>query len=127
EAADDGRPAETLLASSGYRYVVVTGVGADVPDLGFLMPLVRAMSVEQAAPVVVAAAATGGDAEEVAADRGIVMDPWRTDDELDERISTVDDLELFPGLMAVVFSIEDLSTSRRGHYGVGSGAESLLP
>ena len=43
------------------------------------------------------------------------------------RISTVDNLESVSGLTAVMLSLDDLGRDRRGHYGIGPGAESQLP
>jgi len=127
EAAPGGREAETLLASDGYRYVIVTGPQPDVPDLSFLLPLVQAMATDDPAPVVVATAATGDDPVEVEETRTQALAPLREDDDVNGRITTVDDLETFEGVAAVVFGLEDLSRNRRGHYGVGDGSESLLP
>jgi len=123
-APGGGASAQDLLTEQGYRYVVVSGPEPDLPDTAFLRPLLRALSSDRPAPVVVASAATGGDAEKV---RGAVVSPLLEDDTLAGRISTVDDLEQFSGVAAVVLALEDLAEGRRGHYGVGDGASSLLP
>ena len=43
------------------------------------------------------------------------------------RLSTVDNLESFMGEAASVLAVEDLAVPRVGHYGVGPGADRLLP
>lgn len=121
------RDQERMLASSGYRYVVVTGVEPDVPDAGFLLPLLQAMTVDGPAPVVVASAATGADAEAVEANRELPLAFLREDGSINDRVSTVDDLETLAGIAAVLRTLEDLAGPERGHYGVGEGRDSLLP
>jgi len=43
------------------------------------------------------------------------------------RLSTVDNLESAMGQTAVVLALEDLGVPRFGHYGVGPGAQRVLP
>lgn len=124
EAASGGAPVDQVLTQQGYRYVVVTGATPDVPDASFLRPLLRDMAADQPAPVVAASAAVGDDPEAV---RSLPIKPLIDDDSIGARVSTVDDLESFSGVAAVVMSLEDLGQGRRGHYGVGEGAKSLLP
>lgn len=127
EAAPDGREEEALLAASDYRYVVVTGPAADVPDVGFLLPLLQTMTADDVAPVVVASAATGEDAAEVERDRVVPLAPLRTDDTVADRLSTVDDLESFAGIAAVVRVVAGMGDDEPGHYGHGEGSDRLLP
>ena len=75
-------------------------------------------------PVVVASAAVGDDPERT---RNAVVGPIRSDEPLKKNVSTVDDLESFDGLAAVVLAVEDLDNDVHGHYGVGDGATSLPP
>ncbi len=123
-APGGGATTEDLLADDGYRYVVVSGPEPDLPDADFLQPLLRELTADRPAPVVVASAATGDDAEKV---RGAVIGPLLEDDRISDRISTVDDLEQFSGVAAVVIALEDLGEGRRGHFGVGEGASAQLP
>lgn len=112
-----------LLSGHGYRYVVVTGPNPDVPDSAFLLPLVRALTDDHPAQVVVASAATGDDAED---ERARTLKPYVDDDTVHDRISSVDDLEDFSGVAAVMLSLSDLGIDQRGHYGYGDG-RTLLP
>jgi hypothetical protein len=112
-----------LLSGRGYRYVLVTGANTDVPDSAFLLPLVRALTDEHAADVVVASAATGDDAEN---ERATTLRPYVEDSDVRDRISSVDDLEDFSGVAAVMLSLADLGIDQRGHYGYGDG-RTLLP
>lgn len=124
EAGGAATDAHALLTGQGYRYVVVTGSSPDVPDTAFLLPLVRELAADRPAQVVVAAAATGDDAETV---RDITLQPFLDDDAVAERISSVDDLEDFSGVAAVMLSLSDLGLDRRGHYGYGEGRTQLPP
>jgi len=122
--APEGGSPEGLLTDGGYRYVVVSGPDPELPDSDFIQPLLRAITANRPAPLVVASAATGEDPEAV---RGAVIDPLLEDDTLADRISTVDDLESFSGVAAVIMALEDIGRGRRGHYGVGEGVSDLLP
>jgi hypothetical protein len=112
-----------LLSGHGYRYVLVTGANPDVPDSAFLLPLVRALTADHPADVVVASAATGDDAEN---ERATPLRPYVEDNDVRDRISSVDDLEDFSGVAAVMLSLNDMGIDQRGHYGYGDG-RTLLP
>lgn len=127
QAADDGRPEEALLAGRDYRYVVVTGSAADVPDAEFLLPLLQAMTADDIAPVVVATAATGEDAADVEETRARPLAPLRQDDAVADRLSTVDDLESFAGIAAVLRVVAGMGDDEPGHFGHGEGSDRLLP
>lgn len=124
EPAEEGRGIDEVLATPGHRYVIVSGAGAEVSDGDFFRPLLRAMTEDGPAPVVVASAAVGEGAE---ADRDAVVGPLLAEDVIAARVTTVDDLESLSGLMAVMLGLDDLGRDRRGHYGVGPGADSQLP
>jgi len=114
---------DALLTGHGYRYVLVTGADPDVPDSAFLLPLVKALTGDHPADVVVASAATGDDAEN---ERSTTLRPYVEDNDIRDRISSVDDLEDFSGVAAVMLSLADLGIDQRGHYGYGDG-RTLLP
>jgi hypothetical protein len=120
---DGGSADDLLLTGTGYRYVIVSGFGAAVPDSQFVLPLVNDLGGTQPAPVVVASAAVGDDPEKT---RLVTVGAIRETDPLNKNVSTVDDLESFDGDAAVVLALEDLNEVH-GHYGVGNGASSLLP
>ena len=122
-----GQEDAPVLGGDAYRYVVVTGPQPDVADADFLLPLLVDMTADGPAPVVVASAATGDDPEAREAGRALPVAAIRDDDDLRDRISTVDDLEIFEGLAAVMLVIDDLDGVQRGHYGLGEGRDSLLP
>ncbi len=102
------------------RYLVVSGAGAEVGDDVVAVPLAQAYA--QALGRVVAAESgvdsDGGRAVFVGLLRG---------DTVSGRLSTVDNLESPIGQTAAVLALEDLGTPRFGHYGVGPGAQRVVP
>jgi hypothetical protein len=113
-------PTLASLPLSNTRYLVISGAGADAGDDVVAVPLVQAYA--QASGRVVAAESgvdtDGGRAVFVGLLRG---------DSLAARMSTVDNLESPMGQTAAVLALEDLGVPRFGHYGVGPGAQRLLP
>ena len=126
-----------VVPEAGLRVVVISGPGAVVSDAEVLEPLLDELTEDAVpqvgGPVVVAAQRgpdEGAEATEdfdPAAERVSFVGPLRTTDGLRERLSTVDDLERFTGLLAVVLALEHGAAGQYGHHGVGEGAQSLLP
>ncbi len=105
----------------GLRVVVVSGAGADVGDDEVAMPLTQDLSQ---APARLVAAESGQDSP---GGRGVFVGLVRKNDAIASRVSTVDNMESPMGQAAVVLAIEDLSGPRTGHFGVGPGAQRLVP
>lgn len=129
EPPDGGSGSDPVLtaAGGGYRYLVVSGPTPELPNEDFLLPLLRALGADGPVPVVVASAATG---DQIAEGRLDFLSELRDDKSLDGRISTVDDLDQYPGLLAVVYGLAEVgpgADGRHGHYGVGKGATALVP
>jgi hypothetical protein len=130
-------PPGVFAPSSGLRVLAVSGEGAVVPDDLILVPVIDQVSggavAGEPGPVAVAAQrgpafdpAPPEDADPAAA-RVVFVGPIREDDDLRARVSTVDNLELFPGLAATVLALNHGAGGQYGHYGIGEGAQSLLP
>jgi hypothetical protein len=122
--------------------VLVSGMTADVPDDLVAVPLARALVARQgsggsARPAVdlLAAEAVPPADEEVEGDaegQGEPPEPaafvgMLREEDVGDRLSTVDNLDAFAGRLAAVVAIDDLAAGRRGHYGVGPGAQRLVP
>ena len=114
-------PALTSLPAAGLRVVLVSGAGADVADDDLAVPL--AVALGQSSARLVAAEA----GQDTPGGRSVFVGLLRKDTSVGPRISTVDDLESPGGQAAVVLALADLAAPRTGHYGVGPGAERLLP
>lgn len=122
-----GRDPALTAAGGGYRYLVVSGPTPDLPNDEFLLPLLQALGAGGPVPVVVASAATGDQADK---QRVAFLGQLRDDKSLDGKLSTVDDLEQYPGLLAIVYGLAEVgpgSEGRHGNYGVGKGATALVP
>ena len=108
------------LPLANTRYLVVSGAGAEVGDEVLAVPLVQAYA--QISSRVVAAES----GEDTQGGRGVFVGLLRGD-VVSARLSTVDNLESPMGQTAAVLALEDLGVPRFGHYGVGPGAQSILP
>lgn len=124
EPPENGKSSDQVVLDGGYRYVFVSGPGADLSDDALLQPLVKSLSTSSDIPVVVASAAVGSDPESV---RLAVVGPIRDDSSVSQSVSTVDDLESFDGIAATILAIQELGTGNHGQYGVGAGATAMLP
>jgi hypothetical protein len=111
-----------LLPAAGARYVVVSGPGAELPDADVFLPFLARLTDRSPVSVVAAQSGTGGEES-----RTVFVGLIRDDDELRQLVTTVDDLETFAGRAATVLALQDAARGRIGHYGVGDGADSLLP
>ena len=132
--APDGGPDDVAdLAVPDTRVVLVSGATAEVPDVDLAVPLARALvarggSDEPAVELLAAEAVppVDADAEAEAREPAAFVGVLREDD-VGDRLSTVDNLDAFAGRLAAVVAIQDLGAGRRGHYGVGPGAQRLVP
>lgn len=119
------------LPAAGLRLVIVSGPEASIPPSALLVPVlieysfggpVPALAVE---PTIVVP--EDGDDEPP---ESLVID-IRQDEDLVDRVSTVDDLERVPGLVATVLALSDADPAAPpvpvGHYGSGEGATLLPP
>lgn len=113
----------------GTRFVVASGEGADVADPMGAIALIKALTAAGGTSSRVVAVEPGRPAQgrdpEV---RGRFIGPLRSEGkDLDNRVSTVNNLEDFRGRVAAVLAVVDLGVGRVGHYGTGSGADRLVP
>ena len=109
------------LPRGGVRVALVSGAGANVGDDQVATPLAQALGLSSARVV---AAEAGQDSP---GGRAVFVGLLRKDDVVGPRLSTVDNLESAMGQAATVLALDDLAVPRTGHYGVGPGAQRLLP
>lgn len=107
------------LPTGGVRVVLISGAGADVGDDQLATPLAQALSSGRLVAAEAGQNTPGG--------RGVFVGLLRNDSVVAARISTVDNLESPMGQAAAVLALEDLAVPRTGHFGVGPGAQRLLP
>ena len=114
-------PAVASLPLPDTRFVLVSGAGAAVGDELAAIPLAEALA---ASPSKAVAAEAGQDTD---GGRGVFVGLVRSDAAARDKVSTVDNLESPMGQAAVVLALEELGSARVGHFGVGAGAQRLLP
>jgi hypothetical protein len=126
--APDGAPEDVVpLPDPTTRVVLVGGPDPDVPDRVLSLPLVRNLTVPRDDRVALATLVVAPrPGEDVDAGEALVASV-RDDDELEARVSSVDDVDEFAGRLAAVLALADLGAGRIGHFGVGPGAQRLLP
>lgn len=110
----------------GTRLILFSGSTADVPVDQLAAPLTEQLVIDRTGIPAVGLLA----AEDLASEDGSTPDflvALREDDAVASRLSTVDNISDFAGRLAVVLALGDLGAGRVGHYGVGSGAQRLLP
>jgi hypothetical protein len=130
------------LAKAGF--VTLEGVGdGDVSAATFPGPSARALLLggpesdmvarttmaEMARALVTASTLTAvGEVDpEGFTNRGLWLAPIRNDDDLSERVSTIDNVDLVEGRVASALAISALTRGVVGSFGFGAGAESTVP
>ncbi|MBA3267139.1 MAG: copper transporter [Acidimicrobiia bacterium] len=123
--APPGQAASTIPPSGAIpesvRVVLVSGAGAGLGDDEVALPLAQDLGQGGGRLVAVESG------QDTPGGRGVFVGLVRNDDEVGARVSTVDNLESPMGQAAVVLALEDLAVPRTGHFGVGPGAQRLLP
>jgi copper transport outer membrane protein MctB len=109
--------------SPNTRMLLIDGAQAHPPPGTVSLPILRAAA---AAGGRLALAEVFRPTPTVKA-RGAVVRGVREDPALSRVISTIDDLDELRGQVALTLAIQELGTSRAGHYGQGPGASSQLP
>jgi hypothetical protein len=116
------------LPSSGLRIVVVDGPGAAIPASQVLQPVLTDLTED--GPVSVVAAQPEVRPEDRTEDAPpLLVALVRGDDQLKERLSTVDDLDRVSGPVAVMLATVDAAPGGPviGHYGTEDGATDWIP
>ena len=114
-------PGPGAIPTPGTRSVIVSGAGARLDDDTMTMPLVTQLALS-GAPIVVAEAG-----QDTPGGRGVFVGLVQQRPETAARVSTVDNLESFIGQAATVLAVRDVGKAPASHYGVGPGAQRLLP
>lgn len=112
----------------GLRVLLVSGAGAEAPDDRVALPFAQALVTSGTAAGNERAALVAAEAGHDAGDgRALFVGLVRSGSDLANRVSTVDNLESPIGQAAAVLALGDLDVPRTGSYGVGPGAQRLLP
>ena len=124
--APDGAASDDLVLAERTRVVLVSGAGGEVPVDLVALPLAGLLVEERAGVPAfgVLAAEDRSRTEEPLVEFVVTL---RTDRQLADRLSTVDNIGDFAGRLAAVLALVDLDDGRLGHYGTGPSAQRLLP
>jgi hypothetical protein len=116
----------TVVPPAGALTVVVSGGRAEVPNAEVAAPFVSALVTRT--PNTVLAAEAGRDATaDQPAERAVFLRPLLDDSAVGQRLSSVDNIEDVRGRIATVLALAALVEGKTGHYGVGRGAQRLVP
>lgn len=131
ELPEDSDDDVVALPATGLRVVVVDSQDASVPEDDVLRPMLTDLASDGPVPVVVSAPTPTALSDDEPLPPGAV-DPLvaavRGDDTLEQRISTVDDLERVGGRIATLLAVQDATFGAEGgHYGMGDGAQRVIP
>lgn len=108
---------------AGSLFLMASGTAAAVPNDALAVPLVRELA-QRLPNRVEAVEATETPAPGRPAPPAFVA-ALRSGPPL--KLTTVDDLDTYPGRVATVLSLDNLPAGKTGHYGVAGGADGLLP
>jgi hypothetical protein len=113
----------STFPSPGARAVVVSGEASDVAASPLVMALAREF-VTLPVPTIATEIYRATDGQPA---RGSVLGPILDDGTLAKSVSTVDDVDLVQGQVAVVLAVAESGEAKVGHYGYGSDADQALP
>jgi hypothetical protein len=116
---------EAVLEVEGYRYVLVSDEGLDPNQHD--APLRLVSDEDRTLPLVVVAPTPDPEPEDPDAPMGGLVGLIRQDSDLEDRVSTIDGIDTFSGLVAMMLVLEDMHVSAPGHYGQAEGAVSVVP
>jgi hypothetical protein len=111
----------STFPTPGPRIVVLGGDGSDLATNSVVEPLTSAFAGLRVPTI--AGALWSSDPST----RGTTLAPIVTDSRFDDLVSTVDDVDLVQGQVAVVLAAEASGQAQFGHYGYGKGADRALP
>jgi hypothetical protein len=113
----------STFPTGGVRASVVGGEASDLAPNSLVTPLAAAFSALKV-PTVAAEVyhATNGRPP-----RATTVATIRNDGVLSKIVSTVDDVDLIQGQVAVVLATDELGQAKVGHYGYGAAADQALP
>lgn len=121
-----GGDGEPVLEVPGYRFVLITGHETDDRQRQAGLGLLSNDEQNAPLPLVVVSASLPSDGEDELTSLSLVQ-AVRDDDELQGQYSTVDNIESFSGVTAMMLLLNDIGSAIPGHYGQGPGAQAVLP
>jgi hypothetical protein len=119
-----------VLPASGLRVVFVGGPGAELSPEQIVVPILIELASDGPVPAVAVEPSIEPSRDGEDPPPSLVVD-IREDDDLSNRVSTVDDLDRVSGVIATVLAVVDADADPGppvvGHYGLGDGTRLLPP
>jgi hypothetical protein len=119
-----------VLPASGLRVVFVGGPGADLSPEQIVLPILVELAQDGPVPAIAVEPSIEASSDGEDPVPSLVVDV-REDDDLSQRVSTVDDLDRVSGVVATVLAVSDADADPGppvvGHYGLGDGTRLLPP
>lgn len=112
----------STFPTPGPRIVVLGGDGSDLSTNSAVEPLTSAFATLRT-PTIAGELVQSSDSST----RGVALAGIIKDGRFDHLVSTVDDVDLVQGQLAVVLAAEASGQAEFGHYGYGKGADRALP
>lgn len=122
-AGPSGTTDLSTFPSPGARAVIVSGEASDLAASPVVTTLARAFATLPV-PTVAGEIYAAKDGQPA---RGTVLAAIRDDGTLSKSASTVDDVDLVQGQVAIVLAVADAGEAKVGQYGYGTGADQALP
>ena len=122
---ESGNSDITRVDLSGLRVILASGARPDVSNDLIARPLAKLLAAQPTHRTVAIESGREPDGRN-SGERAVFTGPLRSDSATHDKLSTVDDIEVRSGRVAVVLALAQLP-SRTGDYGVGSGADSAIP
>jgi Copper transport outer membrane protein, MctB len=113
----------STFPAPGVRVVLVSGEASDLAEAPLLRPLAAAFA-KRAIPTIAGEVYRATDGKPA---RAAVVASIRDDRTLTAAVSTVDDVDLVQGQVAVVLALAEAGEAKFGAYGYGTGADQPLP
>lgn len=131
ESPNEGEPGSRTLPNGGLDIVVLSGEGSELDPDQLIVPLVSALADRLAGVVVGEVRRPRTEVESVESEdvpvRGAFVDRFRTSEDLDGRLVTVDDVDSPFGRLALVLALAQLPEVGAGDYGIAPTAERPFP
>lgn len=114
---------DLALTGDHYRYVVLADVDPEVANTVFFFPFLQRIADLGPAPVV----AVSGVPDSRRDERGAFTSLLHADKTLSGRITTIDNLDSYAGMLGLVYGIREVGDGRHGQYGLGDGTTAVIP
>lgn len=128
----NGGDAAALIVPNDARLLMLSGEGQVIDPSAAALPIAESFASAGEPRMVIGSALRMRSSVDLATDpkvpdRATVIAPYRDDERLDGKASTIDNVENPSGLVALVVSLAQLEDGLVGDYGIAAGASQPVP